>query len=491
MDFSAPELSDETAAREWLEKAMWPAGPVCPHCGERSHITRLAGGSHRRGLHKCNTCNGHFTVTVGSLFARSKVPLHLWLRAIRYLVEADAAKPAAGLSAALELSAKTTNYLVQRIGVAVAAGTFPSIIGPDDMVRLVRACRMLDRSSGNRRVVAPALAAPSADDWKAGRVAGPARAPQLAGGPAALGARASQVMDERLASDPRHKHGSAIEISGRGRQEVTGVLVSALAYLPGSPVLNRLTARLQAASRMALLVEVDSSEAADAAVLELLRHGVHSILSLNHSPSDEIAVDCSRADVPLVVLFPEAGRAEGAFYISCDNEAAGRLGADALISGKHANIAYIRGPRKFRSDEDRLRGLVHRLEECGGRLWTVDEGGLTYEDGYAAASRLFTAHTKPDALFCHNDLVAMGALDAVRIEFGLSVPRDVAILGFGNLSMSSWPTYQLDTIEQPVEDMIDAALTLTQLSREDREGRGRSELFAGRLLRRKTIRTPS
>ncbi|MBN9347725.1 MAG: substrate-binding domain-containing protein [Devosia sp.] len=478
MDFSAPELSDETAAREWLEAAMWPAGPVCPHCGERSHITRLAGGSHRRGLHKCNTCNGHFTVTVGSLFARSKVPLHLWLRAIRYLVDADTANPAAGLSAALELSAKTTSYLVQRIVMAVAAGTFPSIIGPDEMVRLVRACRTLDRSGGKRDVVVPALAA---------RSAGGSKAPPLADGPASLGARASHVMDERRA----YKHSPATEITNRGRQEVTGVLVSAAAYLPGSPMLNRLTARLQSAARMVLIVEVGCSEDADAAVLQLLHHGVHSILSLHHSPSDESAADCSRADVPLVVLSPEAGRAEGAFYISCDNEAAGRLGADALISGEHANIAYIRGPRKLRSDEDRLRGLVHRLEECGGRLWAVDEGGLTYEDGYAAASRLFTAHTKPDALFCHNDLVAMGALDAVRTEFRLSVPRDVAVLGFGNLSMSSWPTYQLDTIEQPVEDMIDAALTLLQLSHEDRESRGRSELFAGRLLRRKTIRTPS
>lgn len=478
MDFSAPELSDETAAREWLEAAMWPAGPVCPHCGERSHITRLAGDSHRRGLHKCNTCSGHFTVTVGSLFARSKLPLHLWLRAIRYLGAAETAKPAAGLSATLGLSAKTTNYVVQRIGAAVAAGTFPSIIGPDEMVRLVRACRMLDRAGGKR---GGAAAAPPAEDGKGRRATGGIKSAPHAGSPASLAARPAQGTEER----------PAFESAGRSRQEVTGLLVSAAAYLPGSPMLSRLIARLQSASRMVLLIEVDSSEEANAAVLELLHHGVHSILSLNHSPSDEIAADCSRADVPLVVLSPEAGRADGAFYISSDNEAAGRLGADALMSGQHVNIAYIRGPRKLRSDEDRLRGLVHRLEECGRRLWAVDEGGLTYEDGYAAASRLFTAHTKPDALFCHNDLVAMGALDAVRTEFRLSVPRDVAVLGFGNLSMSSWPTYRLDTIEQPVEDMIDAALTVIQLSREDRESRGRSELFAGRLLRRNTIRPPS
>ena len=489
MDFSAPELNDETAAREWLEAALWPAGPVCPHCGERSHITRLAGSSHRRGLHKCNTCNGHFTVTVGSLFARSKVPLYLWLRAIRYLAAGDTANPAAGLSTALELSAKTTLYMVQRVSAAVTAGTFPSILGPDEMVRLIRACRVLDSARGRRQVAAAVRAVPPANNSSGGRTPQAGETASHTGSTASLVfAGASQVMGERPAFESRRKHSPVVPVLNRSRQNVTGMLVSASAYLPGSPILNRLTARLQSASHMVLLIEVNSSAGANAAILRLLQHGVHSILSLHHSPSDEIAAECDRVDVPLVVLSPEAGRAEGAFYISCDNEAAGRLGADTFIAGKHANIAYIRGPPKLRSDEDRLRGLVHRLEECGGRLWAVDEGGLTYEDGYAAASRLVAAHTRPGALFCHNDLVAMGALDAVRAEFGLSVPNQVAVLGFGNLSMSSWPTYQLDTIEQPVEEMIDAALTLIQLSREDRDSRDRSELFAGRLLRRNTIR---
>ena len=79
MDITNPIFHDVTAAREHLESILWPDGPVCPHCGEYENVKKLKGKSHRPGLYQCNSCRGHFTVTVGTVLERSKIPLNKWV----------------------------------------------------------------------------------------------------------------------------------------------------------------------------------------------------------------------------------------------------------------------------------------------------------------------------------------------------------------------------------------------------------------------------
>ena len=74
-----PMFHDDDAARAHLEKLRWPNGPTCPHCGAVDGVTRLQGKSHRAGLHQCNQCREHFTVTVGTVMERSHIPLSKWV----------------------------------------------------------------------------------------------------------------------------------------------------------------------------------------------------------------------------------------------------------------------------------------------------------------------------------------------------------------------------------------------------------------------------
>src|SRR5829696_5204239 len=82
-----PIYTDEAAAREHLEKQRWPNGPICPHCGscDPARVYALKGKSHRPGLFQCNDCMGQFTVTVGTVFERSKIPLNKWVLATHLL----------------------------------------------------------------------------------------------------------------------------------------------------------------------------------------------------------------------------------------------------------------------------------------------------------------------------------------------------------------------------------------------------------------------
>lgn len=80
-DLTNPIFSDEDAARKHFEELRWPDGPVCPHCGVIDEATELQGNSTRAGVYKCRACRKPFTATVGTLYERSKIPLHKWLLA--------------------------------------------------------------------------------------------------------------------------------------------------------------------------------------------------------------------------------------------------------------------------------------------------------------------------------------------------------------------------------------------------------------------------
>lgn len=81
----ASHYRDEDAARLHLEKQLWPDGPVCPKCGVENEAYRLDGETTRSGLWKCRACRAPFTVTMGTIFEDSKIPLHKWLLAIHLL----------------------------------------------------------------------------------------------------------------------------------------------------------------------------------------------------------------------------------------------------------------------------------------------------------------------------------------------------------------------------------------------------------------------
>ncbi len=81
----APQYHDEDAARKHLETTVWPDGPVCPHCGVIGEAYLMGGKSTRKGLWKCSACRQPFSVTVGTIFEDSKIPLHKWLLAIHLM----------------------------------------------------------------------------------------------------------------------------------------------------------------------------------------------------------------------------------------------------------------------------------------------------------------------------------------------------------------------------------------------------------------------
>ena len=129
-----PVYQNADKAREHLEALHWPNGPVCPHCNERERITRLTSKSARPGLHKCNECRKQFTVTVGTIFEDSKIPLNKWLMAFRLLNGGKKGFSAHELHRSLGITYKSAWFMAHRIREAMKADGDGPLGGPNTVV---------------------------------------------------------------------------------------------------------------------------------------------------------------------------------------------------------------------------------------------------------------------------------------------------------------------------------------------------------------------
>lgn len=133
-----PIFKDETAAREWLEARVWPEGPTCPHCGnaDQEKITKLEGKAHRPGLYQCAECREQFTVTVKTVFERSKIPLTKWLAALFLMTASKKGVSAHQVHRMLGISYKSTWFMMHRLREAMRSGGLEPLGGRGKVIEV-------------------------------------------------------------------------------------------------------------------------------------------------------------------------------------------------------------------------------------------------------------------------------------------------------------------------------------------------------------------
>jgi transposase-like protein len=135
-DLQDPIFNDENAAREALEAIRWPNGPVCAHCGCMGKIGPVKGKSHRPGLFYCGDCKGQFTVTVGTVFERSKIKLTKWLLATHLLAASKKGMSSHQLHRMLGVTYKTAWFMSHRIREAMRTGALAPMGGAGSPVEV-------------------------------------------------------------------------------------------------------------------------------------------------------------------------------------------------------------------------------------------------------------------------------------------------------------------------------------------------------------------
>jgi transposase-like protein len=135
-DIQAKAFTDNDVAREAIEALMWPNGPVCPHCGSIEKLGKVEGKSARPGLYYCGACKNQFTVTVGTIFERSKVPLSKWWMAIHLMAASKKGVSAHQLHRMLGVAYQTAWFMEHRIREAMRDGTLSPMGGDGATVEI-------------------------------------------------------------------------------------------------------------------------------------------------------------------------------------------------------------------------------------------------------------------------------------------------------------------------------------------------------------------
>src|SRR5271166_6441287 len=133
---TAPQFQNEEAAFAYVEAALWPNGPTCPHCGGFDRISKMSGKTTRAGLYKCYQCRKPFTVRVGTIFESSHLPLHLWLQAVHLVCSSKKGISANQLHRTLGVTLKTAWFMGHRIREAMREGDLAPMGGAGGIVEI-------------------------------------------------------------------------------------------------------------------------------------------------------------------------------------------------------------------------------------------------------------------------------------------------------------------------------------------------------------------
>lgn len=259
-------------------------------------------------------------------------------------------------------------------------------------------------------------------------------------------------------------------------------------------VLHAFSQKMQAEGRQLLVFTVDPGADSDEAILHVLKYQVDGVILTAAQLSTRMISLCHDRGIP-IVLFNRYIPGSDASGVRCDNAGGGRLIAEAFLAAGAKSFAMITGDPKGTTSQDRVRGFVERLLEEGVKRSEIIEveGQSSYEGAAAAALRIFgdRSRPRPDALFGINDIMAMGAIDFLRQRLGMSVPDDLMVGGFDDIPEARRPPYQLTTVRQPIDQMVEETLKILHLDAPNRPiERGIDRPIQGRLIWRNTIPVP-
>jgi LacI family transcriptional regulator len=176
--------------------------------------------------------------------------------------------------------------------------------------------------------------------------------------------------------------------------------------------------------------------------------------------SHEQLVRLGRRGTPVVLVDHPAADGEHC-SVAVDDVLGGRLAAEHLLALGHRRIGFVGGPFTLRQVRDRHQGAVQVVTEAAAELIVLETPALTVEQGRAAGDRLADLGTgdRPTAVFCANDLLSLGVLQAMTAR-GLAVPRDLAIIGYDDIGYAASAAIPLSSVRQPREQLGRAATRL-------------------------------
>ena len=243
------------------------------------------------------------------------------------------------------------------------------------------------------------------------------------------------------------------------RSNLIAVLISNLTSLYYPEVLSELSAQASAHGERILLFALPQESDIDDTLEQVLQYQVDGVLAAVRLSAAQLESINSRR-IP-VVFFNRYLRDRPVNAVFCDQVDGARLLVSRLYRAGHRRFGVIAGPKDSVVGEERLRATLDTLTELGVRDTSVVRGGYDYGSGVKGLHELIKLGRRtPQVAVCANDVMAIGCMDAARFDLGLTIPDKLSVVGFDGVGPSTWSSYRLTTIRQPIERMAEAALRL-------------------------------
>lgn len=222
-----------------------------------------------------------------------------------------------------------------------------------------------------------------------------------------------------------------------------------------------LTRALIRRGNIPFLINTGSTEQEmQAAQTALFGYRAEATIILSGSPPASFVEIARQNGQPLIMI----GRSEpDCDHVRIDNKGAAERIAERFVAQGFSHLGFAGSNSGTPSIVERETAFLEAGRRLGATVTAVRGSDSDYAGGQEAARLLFDGWERPQAVFCVNDLVAFGLLDAVRNEFGLKVAEDVSVVGFDDIPEASWGAYRLSTFRQDPDDM--ALRAIGQLER--------------------------
>lgn len=231
-------------------------------------------------------------------------------------------------------------------------------------------------------------------------------------------------------------------------------------------LLHKLTTKIQKTGQQALVFVADPAYGIERIVEQVNQFRVDAIIVTSPALKSDIMNFFINTKRP-IVLFNRYIEQSTASAVWSDGVMGMKILIDFLKENAYKDVVFVTGPTDGHNELERDMAFIREMTNEGMPLMKVLDGDYTYESGYDLTIKLFNEGMKPEIIVCSGDNMAFGAMDALRMELGLRVPEDVSVVGFDDNPVAKLRSYDLTTIHQPFDKMIDATIEVVDRLLED------------------------
>lgn len=269
------------------------------------------------------------------------------------------------------------------------------------------------------------------------------------------------------------------------RSGIVCLIVAELQTPFQSSFVEVLTHQLQAKGKVVMVLNTSGVAAnVEAALRQTLNYRADATVVLSGAPPLSLIETCID-NGQRMILINRADARKGAHIVLIENEIAAAEACFMLRRAGCKRLAVVSSTAGTPSIVAREEAFVAAAREAGVEAVVSRAGPTGYAAGAESARQLLAGSKRPDGVFCATDLLALGFLDAARIEFKLSLPQDLCVVGFDDINAAGWLGYDLTTFRQPLPEI---AAHIAAVLDEDEPEELQIRRFPAQVIWRKTVR---